>query len=133
MFFCQNNYIDKLINKFNINTFYKSSETSLAYYVQMRKSEKTITLQKIQIYQQRVEFINFVAIIIKLDVIFAALKLLEFLINSLTYYIKQINRVLKYLTHIKNYVIVFNDQANNLNIIFIDFSDVSFANDLNIR
>ena len=46
---------------------------------------------------------------------------------------KQINQMLKYLTHIKNYVIVFNDQANNSNIIFIDFSDVSFANDLNIR
>ena len=33
MFLCQNSYIDKLINKFNINTFYKSSEASLAHYV----------------------------------------------------------------------------------------------------
>ena len=43
MFFCQNNYIDKLINKFNINTFYKSSETLLAHYVQMKKNKNTIT------------------------------------------------------------------------------------------
>ena len=46
---------------------------------------------------------------------------------------KQINRMLRYLAHIKNYVIVFNDQTNNLDIIFIDFSNVFFANDLNTR
>ena len=46
---------------------------------------------------------------------------------------KQVNRMFKYLAHIKNYVIVFNDQTNNSDIIFINFSDVSFANDLNIR
>ena len=41
--------------------------------------------------------------------------------------------MLKYLIYIKNYVIVFNNQANNLNVIFIIFSNVFFANDLNIR
>ena len=99
----------------------------------MRKSENTVTSQETHAYQQRIESINFVAIIIRSDVIFAASKLSEFLINSSTYHMKQINRVLKYLTHIKNYVIVFNDQANNSNIIFINFSNVSFANDLNTR
>ena len=133
MFFCQNNYIDKLINKFNINTFYKSLKTSLAHYVQMKKNENTFTSQETYAYQQWIEFINFVAIIIKSDVIFAASKLSEFFINSLTYHMKQINRMLKYLTHIKNYVIIFNDQANNLDIIFINFLNVSFANDLNTR
>ena len=98
----------------------------------MKKNEKTITLQKIRTYQQRVEFINFVAIIIKSDVIFAASKLSEFLINLQTYHMKQINRVLKYLIYIKNYVIILNDQTNNSNIIFINFSNISFANDLNI-
>ena len=109
MFFYQNNYIDKLISKFNINIFYKLLKASLTHYIQMKKNKKTIILQKIQAYQQRVEFINFVAIIIKSDIIFTALKLLEFLTNSLTYYIKQINQMLKYLIHNKNYVIVFND------------------------
>ena len=75
----------------------------------MRKSENTVTSQETHAYQQRIESINFVAIIIRSDVIFAASKLSEFLINSSTYHMKQINRVLKYLTHIKNYVIVFND------------------------
>ena len=46
---------------------------------------------------------------------------------------KQTNRTLKYLTHIKNYVIVYNDQTNQKNIIFMKFFDVSFANDINIR
>ena len=45
MFFCQNNYIDKLINKFNINIFYKSSEASLTHFISMMKNKKTITLQ----------------------------------------------------------------------------------------
>ena len=133
MFFCQNNYIDKLISKFNINTFYKLSESLLIHYVQMKKNENTVTSQETHAYQQRIESINFVAIIIKSDVAFAASKFSEFLINLFAYHIKQTNRMLKYLIHIKNYVIVFNDQANNSNIIFINFSDVSFANDLNTR
>ena len=33
----------------------------------------------------------------------------------------------------KNYVIVFNDQTNNLNTIFLNFSNALFADDLNIR
>ena len=45
---------------------------------------------------------------------------------------KQVDKMLKYLTNIKNYVTVFNDQTNNSNIIFIKFLDTSFADDLNI-
>ena len=46
---------------------------------------------------------------------------------------KQVDKMFKYLIYTKNYVIVFNDQTNNSNIIFLNFSNASFANDLNIR
>ena len=77
-----------MINKFNINTFYKSLKTFLIYHIQKIKNEKTTIKLKIQVYQQRVEFINFATIIIRSDLIFTASKLLELLINSLTYYMK---------------------------------------------
>ena len=133
MFFCQDNYVDKLISKFNINTFFNSSKTSLKNFVQMMKNKETITLQQIHAYQQRIEFINFAAIITRSNVFFAVSKLSKFFINSSTYHMKQVDKVLRYLTHTKNYVIIFNDQINNLNTIFLNFSDVSFADDLNIR
>ena len=99
----------------------------------MIKNEKTVAKQKKRAYQQRIEFINFATIITRSNVIFAASKLSEFLINSLTYHMKQVDRIFKYLTHTKNYIIVFNDQTNNSNIIFMKFLNASFADDLNIR
>ena len=99
----------------------------------MIKNEKTVAKQKIRTYQQRVEFINFATIIIRSDVIFAVLKLLKFFINLSTYHMKQADRMFRYLTHMKNYVIIFNNQINNSNIISIKFLDTSFANDLNTR
>ena len=41
--------------------------------------------------------------------------------------------MLKYLTHIKSYEIVFNNQAININFIFFDFFDVWFVDDLRTR
>ena len=67
------------------------------------------------------------------DVVFAASKLLEFLINSSAYHMKQTDRVFRYLAYIKNYAIVFNGQTNISDIIFIEFSNALFADDLNIR
>ena len=46
---------------------------------------------------------------------------------------KAINKMLKYLIYIKSYEIVFNNQAININFIFFDSSDASFANDLRTR
>ena len=104
----QNSYIDKLIVKFNVNTLIKASEASLNFYEQIKKNLNQTTAQQILAYQQRIESINFIAITIKSDVAFAAFKLSEFLINSLSQYIKAVNRIFKYLTHIKDYEIVFN-------------------------
>ena len=97
------------------------------------KNEKTITSQKVHAYQQKINFINFVVTTTRLNVIVVSSKLTEYFTNFFEHHAKQTNRTLKYLTHTKNYVIIFDDQINNTNIIFLNFSNVSFVDDINIR
>ena len=132
-FLCQNNYVDKFISKFDIDMIKKTSSFFIVNYIFMIKNENIATSQKIYAYQQRVDFINFVVVITRSNVAAAIFKLAEYLTNSSEHYMKQTNRTLKYLAHIKNYVIVYNDQTNQKNIIFMKFFDVSFADDINTR
>ena len=127
---CQDSYIDKLIIKFNINTSTRSSEASLSSYEQIEKNLNTTTAQQTLVYQQRIDFINFAAVIIKSDIAFAAFKLSKFLINSSFQHLKAVNKMLKYLVHIRSYEIVFNVQVININCIFFESSDASFADDI---
>ena len=130
---CQNNYIDKLIIKFNVNTSFKASGAPMSSYEQIAKNSNQAIAQQVLAYQQRIEFINFAAVIIKSDIAFAAFKLSEFLTNSSLQHMKAINKVLRYLAHTRSYGIVFNVQAINTNCIFFDSSDASFANDVETR
>ena len=75
----------------------------------MIKNKKTIILQKIHVYQQKINFINFVVITTRLNVIVILSKLIEYFMNFFEHYAKQTNRTLKYLIYTKNYVIIFND------------------------
>ena len=58
--------------------------------------------------------------------------LFEYFTNSFKHYAKQTIRTLKYLTHIKYYVIVYKNQTNHAIIIFLNILNTLFANDLNI-
>ena len=104
-----------------------------SYESEIVKNSNQAIIQQILKYQQRIEFINFVVVIIKSNITFAAFKLLKFLINSSFQHIKTVDKVLKYLIHIKNYNIVFNVQTINNNCIFFKSSDASFADDLKTR
>ena len=99
----------------------------------MIKNENKVISQKVYSYQQRVEFINFAIVTIRSNVIVVVFKLIEYLTNSSKHHMKQTNRTLKYLTHTKNYVIVYNEKTSNSDVIFLNFFDVSFANDINTR
>ena len=105
-------YIDKLIVKFNINTIDKLLIILLSIDYLIKSINET-TSQQIHVYQQRIEFINFVIIIIKLDIVFAVLKFSEFLTNLSTIYIKLVNQVLKYFEQTKQLKIEFNIHENN--------------------
>ena len=52
------------------------------YKNEIVKNLNQIIVQQILKYQQRLEFINFAAVIIKSDIAFTTFKLSEFLINS---------------------------------------------------
>ena len=111
----------------------KASKVSMNFYEQLAKNSNQIIVQQILIYQQRIEFINLVAVIIRSNIAFATFKLSEFLINSLSQYMKVINKMFKYLAYIKSYDIILNVQAININCIFFGLSNASFANNVKTR
>ena len=86
--FCQNNYIDKLISKFNININKKKSKSFIINYISMIKHENNVISQKIHMYQQKIESINFVATTIRSNVIVATSLLFEYLTNSFKHHAK---------------------------------------------
>ena len=102
-------------------------------YVFLIKNIEKISSQNIITYQQRIDFINFVAITTQLNVAFASSKLSKFFINSLKYHIEQINKMFRYLMHIKIYAIMFDDQIIKFDIIFLTSSNAFFVDNVNIR
>ena len=97
----------------------------------MSKNKDIAISQEIHAYQQRVNFINFTTITIRSNVIVTTLKLAKYLTNLLKHHKKQTNRTLKYLAYTKNYIIVYNKQATNSNIIFLNFFNVFFVDNIN--
>ena len=64
---CQNFYINKLIFKFHIKIIYRTSDAFLFIEEFKQNIEQTIA-EQILIYQQRIKFINFAAIIIRSNI-----------------------------------------------------------------
>ena len=111
----------------------KESKSSIFTHISMIKNENNVIFQKIHMYQQKIDSVNFVATTIRSNVIVAISLLSKYFTNSFKHYAKQTIRTLKYLTHIKYYVIVYKSQTNYTIIIFLISSNASFANDLDIR
>ena len=111
----------------------KESESSIINYISMIKNENNAISQKIHMYQQKIDSINFAATTTRSNVIAAISLLSKYLTNSSKHHAEQATRTLEYLTHIKYYVIVYKEQANHAIIIFLNSSNASFANDLDTR
>jgi hypothetical protein len=150
LWLCQKFYVEKLISKFNINLDTKTLDSPLfsisnfffndstnqthSQNKKLIKHEDIVISQQIQIYQQRVEFINFATIITRSNVAQIAFKLSEFLTNSSSFHLELVNRIIKYLDHIKKLSIEFNEYENvSREVIFLTSSDVSFADDVITR
>ena len=129
----QNFYINKLISKFHVNISFKTSEASLSSFEEFKKNSKQATAEQILSYQQRIDSINFSAITIKSDTAQATSKLSEFLINSFQKHLDAADRVLRYLTHTKEYSIIFDSETESSKTIFLESSDASYADDLLTR
>ena len=150
LWLCQDSYIDKIANKFNITI-----ESSKTYDMPLpneviKKHTGQANAQEIYAYQQRVGSINFPAVITRPDVAQAASKLAEHLTNPSPRHAELAERVLIYLTQTKSLAIEFDglsiqskvvylaksdsdDIDNQSRITFLASSDASFADDFNTR
>ena len=128
----QNFYVDKLIIKFNLNHTTKTSHIFLSYEILQKHQDQT-SFQETHVYHQQVNFINFAAIMIRVDVAFAIFKFSKILINLSAFHMKCVNRIIRYLIA-KKLNIEFNfDFFNAINQMFVINSNVSFVDDFDIR
>ena len=97
--------------KFNVDFIKKS--LGLFLMKNYIKNTKTIIKQKVYAYQQRIESINYAAVITRSDVAYAAFKLSEFLINSSKKHLYAADRIFFYLIVIKFFSIKFNAKISD--------------------
>jgi hypothetical protein len=128
---CQNSYISKMMTKFHLEKM-KIFKTFLAKILRIKKKAKheNSNSQRIYVFQQRIESLNFAAVIFKLDIVFATAKLAQFLKNSNSNHVMIANRMITYLNDIKNFVIEFSEKSSE---IFLCASDAAFEDDELIR
>ena len=91
-----------------------------------------IILNQILIYTQKVESVNYTAILIRPDISFIYLKLLYYLKNPLSQHQKAVKKVLQYLWRTKNLILEFNDISFDINIFLVYFNAV-FADIIDFR
>jgi hypothetical protein len=121
-----------MMTKFHLKEM-KISKTSLAEI--SRINEKTensdqLNSQRVYVFQQRVESLNFAAVISRSDIVFATAKLAQFLKNLDSNHVMIANKIITYLNDIKNFVIEFSENSSE---IFLCASDAAFADDELIR
>jgi hypothetical protein len=121
-----------MMTKFHLKNM-KISKTSLAEI--SRINEKTensdqSNSQRVYVFQQRTESLNFAAVISRSDIVLTTAKLVQFLKNFDSNHVMIANRIIAYLNDIKNFVIEFSEKFSE---IFLCASDVVFADDELIR
>jgi hypothetical protein len=116
-----------MMTKFHLEEM-KISKTLLAKISRINEKAKheNSNSQRVYVFQQRIRSLNFAAIIIKLDIVFATAKLAQFLKNSNSNHVIIANRMIIYLNNIKNFVIEFSEKFSE---IFLCASDAAFADD----
>ena len=132
LWLCQTFYIDKIIARYNISIKSKHPRTSLSSKELVKSANQAIP-QEIYAYQQKVGLINFSAMITQPDIVYAASKLSQFLINSSKHHMECVNKTILYLGHTKDYAIEFDREIIDPHRIFVASSNASFGNNLDTR
>ncbi len=116
-----------MMTKFHLEEM-KISKTSLAkiFRINEKAEHENSNSQRIYVFQQKMNSLNFAAIIFRSDIIFATAKLVEFLKNSNSNHVMIANKVITYLNDIKKFVTEFSEKFSE---IFLCASDVAFADD----
>ncbi len=104
----------------------KTSFSNLSRINQNEKNQKKSDSQRVYVFQQKIEFFNFVVVIFRLDIIFAIAKLAQFLKNSDSDHLIAVDRVISYLNEIKNLAIEYSSRIAN---ILLCVNDAVFADD----
>ncbi len=88
------------------------------------RQQKIRTRKKFFVFQQRVKSLNFATIIFRSNIVFATVKLAQFLNNLNANHVAIANRIIVYLNDIKNLIIEFSKNSSKK---ILDASDVAFA------
>ena len=85
------------------------------------------------IYQQRIKFINFAKVTIRLNITQSIFKLSEFFINFSKHHLFVVDRLFRYLTYTKKFSIVFDLEIHDFKTVFLKFSNAFYDDDIYIR
>jgi hypothetical protein len=98
----------KLTSKFHVSLNGKIPRTPLSSELHATKDGYEATAQQILAYQQRVESLNFAAVITRPDITYSTSKLASFLRNLTAEHLTTADRTLQYLCSTRNYAIEFS-------------------------
>lgn len=93
--------------------------------------KEEIDQQRIYVYQQRIKSLNFAAVVIRSNIVFAIFKLIQFLIRFSSENLTATDRVIIYLYESRNLTIEYSNQSK-FNV-FQCANNATFANDEAIR
>ncbi len=132
---CQNSYIIKMISKFNLKEIKCFKISLIDLSIRFEKISESHVIKSnsklIYAYQQRIESLNFAAVISRSDIAFVIVKLTQFLQISYSNHLSTIDRVISYLYEIRNFAIeYFEKRSTN---ILLCVSNATFADDEAIR
>ena len=122
----QRAYIDKLTDRFKIDTTGRLPDTPMATEVKLEPPTGTATRAEQERFQRKTGSILFAAIITRPDVAFACSQLARFNTNPDQSHHEAADRVLKYLHRTRGYAIQFGGQEDD-KASLICASDASFA------
>ncbi len=128
---CQNSYIIKMTSKFNLKEIKCSKISLIDLSIRLEEVNEShvikLNSQLIYAYQQRIESLNFAAMISRSDIAFVTAKLTQFLQISHSNHLSATDRVIFYLYEIRNLVIKYFDKRSTN--ILLCVSDATFADD----
>jgi hypothetical protein len=132
---CQNSYIIKMISKFNLKEIKCFITSLINLSIRFEKINKSHVIesnsQLIYVYQQRIELLNFAAMISRSDIAFVIAKLTQFLQTSHSNHLSTTDWIISYLYEIRNLAIEYFDKRSTN--ILLCVSDAAFPDDEVIR
>ncbi len=119
-----------MTSKFNLKKIKCFKISLIDLSIRLEKNESYViksNSQLIYAYQQRIESLNFAAMISRFDIAFIIAKLTQFLQISHSNHFSTIDRIIFYLYEIRNLVIEYFDKRSTN--ILLCVNDTTFAND----